>query len=785
MCGLLAVQSGPVIAGSGGGSSLAAVGMAGGSSWAVGTRYDASLRAHQTLIEQFTGTGWSIVPSPNASALNNGFNDISVNGVTAWAVGYGLQQGPGSPAYQPLAARFDGSQWVPSSPVAPAGDAVLTGVDALADGTAWAVGFQTTSGGVRRTLVEHVADGAWTTMASPNDGTPSTRDNTLMAISGTAATGLWAVGYRQSPTGLRALVLRYDTAASSPAWVSVSGAGAVPSPGKVDTVLTAVDVRSASDVWAVGYYDHGSGERPLSLHWNGASWSISWVPGVGMLRRVRAVSAGDVWAVGTYWNPTEHRTKTLLVHFTGGGWATALSADPAPPSANQLTGLAVSPDGSSLMAVGSQGPATLAERATCATGPVTLASRTPLQPLPPPTPPTIGPAPTPPLPTPPPTTAVPVTFTDQAATVAIGEDGAVGHTWSAAVADFNGDGHSDVFVSHHGDPGRLWITQIGGTFTEIDQRYFSGLDRHDCEALDANRDGLVDLFCSVGADRGTGLKSNALYLQNADHTFSDQAYQWAVSDPEDRGRYSTILDANNDGYPDVFSGSASLRPDGLPAPNRLFLNAHGTSTLDSPTMGLDLNIGSGCAHTVDYNADGWPDLLVCGRSDTTATALHLYQNLAGHGFSDVSSLIEPPVPAEDALLVDVNHDNRPDLITLTLRTVAERLQNADGTFAPAQTLLAVSGGRSLAIGDVNGDHNPDIYVTNGKTASLTNAPDSLLIGNATGRFTSQPIPQTSLGQGDHAYPIDYNGDGLSDFLVLNGRDQYQGPIQLITPRPVG
>jgi hypothetical protein len=130
---------------------------------------------------------------------------------------------------------------------------------------------------------------------------------------------------------------------------------------------------------------------------------------------------------------------------------------------------------------------------------------------------------------------VPVRFTDQAATVAIGEDGAVGHTWSAAVADFNGDGHSDVFVSHHGDPGRLWITQIGGTFTEIDQRYFSGLDRHDCEALDANRDGLVDLFCSVGADRGTGLKSNALYLQNADRTFSDQAYQWAVSDPEGRG----------------------------------------------------------------------------------------------------------------------------------------------------------------------------------------------------------------------------------------------------------
>jgi hypothetical protein len=350
------------------------------------------------------------------------------------------------------------------------------------------------------------------------------------------------------------------------------------------------------------------------------------------------------------------------------------------------------------------------------------------------------------------------------------------------VADFNGDSWPDLFIGHHGQPGHLWINNQNGTFSEIDAGYFKGIDRHDCVAADFNMDGREDMFCSVGADRGTGAKSNALYIQQPDGTFLDQAYQWNVSDPLGRGRYSVVLDANNDGYPDIFSGSASLRPDGLPAPDRLFLNTGHGSMLDSPAMGLDLNIGSGCAHTVDYNSDGWPDLLVCGRYDTTPLSLHLFRNNQGHGFQDVSSILGPPVAAEDAVMVDINHDNLPDLITLTATTLAERLQRPDGTFAPPTTILTVQGGVSLAVGDVNGDHNPDIYVVCGRAGNI-NAPDYLLLGNASGGFTTQPIPQTTIGDGDTAYALDYNHDGLTDFLVLNGRDHYPGPIQLLTPHP--
>lgn len=284
---------------------------------------------------------------------------------------------------------------------------------------------------------------------------------------------------------------------------------------------------------------------------------------------------------------------------------------------------------------------------------------------------------------------------------------------------------------------------LGGSFWccqgEAGAGSFKSADRHYCVAGDFNADGLQDIFCSVGADRGTAVKSNELYIQPPDHTFTEQAYQWDVTDPLARGRYSAVLDANNDGYPDIFAGSAALRPDGMPAPNRLYLNTGHGSMLDSPAMGLDLNIGSGCARSVDYDSDGWPDLLVCGRYDTGPLGLHLYRNDQGHGFQDVSSILGPPVAAEDAVMADVNHDSRPDLITLTAAKLAERLQRADGTFAPPQTILAVKDGVSLAAGDVNADHNPDIYVVGGRTGT-TNTPDYLLLGNASGGLHHQGGP---------------------------------------------
>ena len=195
-------------------------------------------------------------------------------------------------------------------------------------------------------------------------------------------------------------------------------------------------------------------------------------------------------------------------------------------------------------------------------------------------------------------------------------------------------------------------------------------------------------------------------------------------------------------------------------------------------MGLNLNIGALSARTVDYDCDGWPDLLICGYTG----GLRLFKNNQGQGFTDVSSILGPPINAVDAVMVDVNHDSRPDLIVLTKTAVKLIRQNTNGTFARPKTILTVSNAVALAVGDVNGDNNPDIYVVCGRTGS-SNAQDFLLIGNAIGGFTTQAIPQTATGSGERAFPIDYNHSGLTSFLVLNGAVPSTGPVQLLTPQP--
>ena len=733
--------------------------------WAVGD-VGAALHSNRTLIVRFNGSTWSAITSPNQGTANNGLNSISMISGAGWAVGY-YQSG----GFQPLGMHWNGSQWSLVLPAKFGGDSLFTSVDTLADGTAWAVGFQTTATG-RSTLIEHASGSTWTQVASPN--VAGSTDNSLMAVSGTATTGLWAVGYYLSPTGrLQPLVLRYDTTKPSPTWVMVSG---VPVPGTIDTVLTAVHVRTASDVWAVGYYNDGAADQPLALHWNGSTWTNSPVPGTGMLRKVTTAGAGNVWAVGSYYNPSGQRYQTLVVHFDGTAWTTVVSADSG-SSDDQLVGVAANPAGSALTVVGRLGPKPLIEQASCASGPVSLPARA-ASPVPPvPTAPGVGPTPNPPPNTPPAKTPVAVTITDQAAAAGIG--GTQDWSFSAAVADFNGDGWPDLFISHHWHPANLYINNQDGTFTAADVSFFSSiLDRHDCQAADFNNDGRLDLFTSVGADRGTALKCNGLFIQQADGTFVDQGYQWNIGDSTGRGRHCAVLDANNDGFPDIFYGTDPVRPDGLPSLNRFYVNTGQGSFLDSPAMGLNLNIGALSARTVDYNSDGWPDLLICGYTG----GLRLFKNNQGQGFTDVSSILGPSINAVDAVMVDVNHDSRPDLIVLTKSAVKLIVQKADGSFAPAKTILKVVNGVALAVGDVNGDNNPDIYVVCGRTGSA-NAPDYLLIGNATGGFTTMSIPQTTAGSGEAAFPVDYNKSGLTSFLVLNGAVPLTGPVQLLTPQP--
>jgi hypothetical protein len=352
-------------------------------------------------------------------------------------------------------------------------------------------------------------------------------------------------------------------------------------------------------------------------------------------------------------------------------------------------------------------------------------------------------------------------------------------THGAVIDNFNNDKLPDIFLGRHGLPPRFYINDGNGHFTETNQGTFGKTDRHGCSAADVNQDGLRDLFCSTGAATGTQPKRNQLFIQRTDGTFVNQADRYRVLDPFGRGREGTFVRANGDSFPDLLVANEPERADGMPSPNQLFINQAGSAYRPAPEFGLQREVGDGAdtggvAAAADIDKDGWQDLLL-----QTDSGLRLYRNDQGTGFTDATGSVGLGQSVVDATLADVNGDTWPDVIQVTPSELSV-LRNTNGSFSLAFS-APLSSALAVAAGDVNGDGRPDAYVMRTKNATSTNAPDQVYLNDGTGNNFSKmsSIPSTSQGAAESVWPIDHDGNGLTDFLVLNGNGQAQGPVQLI------
>ena len=180
----------------------------------------------------------------------------------------------------------------------------------------------------------------------------------------------------------------------------------------------------------------------------------------------------------------------------------------------------------------------------------------------------------------------------------------------------------------------------------------------------------------------------------------------------------------------------------------------------------------------DLDKDGWQDLLLI-----TPAGLRVYHNEQGKGFTNVAASVGLSQRPQDVALADVNGDNWQDVIEVEPNKLSVFV-NKNGKFSRAFS-TTLQDGVSVAAGDVNGDNRPDIYVMRGRGAGGSNAPDEVYLnGGAGANFTRMSsIPSTSKGVAGFVARIDYDGNGLSDFLVLNGGGQSEGgpagPVQLI------
>jgi len=609
-------------------------------------------------------------------------------------------------------------------------------------------------------------------------------------VKATGPNDIWAVGWKNSGNGLRSLLLHYD----GTGWTEEA---AVPNVGTGDNVLTGISAVSNNDVWATGYYVENTQYKTLTLHYNGTTWShvpsSNGADGTNILMGIDASSPTNAWAVGFEDRAALHHYVASTQQWNGSSWTafpSAISRDGTQESA--MFDVAKAPGTSQVWAVGRSGlrltvggltgvvEAICPSESSTATAPAQEGSGTPTS--------TSTPAPEQPNSMPIEasglstsvaaiSSGVPVSAVNKAADAGISE---TTETYGAIIADFNNDTKPDIFLGRHGSQPRFYVNDGNGHFQETNQGTFARADRHGCDAADVNGDGLEDIFCTEGALHGTSAKRNELYIQRADHTFAEQAGQYGVLDPFGRGRSATFIEANGDSRPDLLVGNNPTRGDGMPSPNRFFTNQLGQAFRYAPEYGLERETsfqGSLNASVGDLDKDGWQDLLLI-----TPQGLRVYHNEQGRSFTEVSASVGLAQSPQDVTLADVNGDSWLDVIEVE-PTKLSVFVNTNGKFSSVFS-TTLQYGFSVAAGDVNSDNRPDIYVMRGRDASGTNAPDQVYLNDGNGAsFTlMSSIPSTSQGTPDSVVPLDYDGNGLTDFLVLNGggeKESGPGPVELI------
>jgi FG-GAP-like repeat/FG-GAP repeat len=756
--------------------------------WVVGNQVADTQTPLQA--EHWNGSSWTLVPTPNVGSGArelNGADGVASSDV--WAVG--ASSGTTANRYKTLVEHWNGSQWqvVASPNVGTNNFDTLTSVDASSNTSAWAVGSYRTPASLgketlRNTLIERWNGTSWSVVPSPNPGTLS---NSLLGVAAIGPSNVWAVGWKLGAQGLRSLVLHYD----GTTWRAVG----VPTAGTGENVLTSISAVSANDIWAAGYYEDGSQQKTLTLHYDGTSWSqvssANGADGVSILRDIYASSPSNAWAVGLEYRASLKHYVASTQHWGGSSWSavpSAISANSAMQS--EMFSVAKAPGTSQVWAAGwpqdmevicptssttQAKPAQISKATTNSDSAAPAASATQ-------TTKTSSAA----------STAVPVSNTSvvqaAAATPVSAVDKAVDAgisettlTRGGIITDFNNDGRPDIFLGRHdSNTAQLFISDGSGHYKEIDQGTFVKTDRHGCDAADVNGDGLTDIFCSTGASRGTAAKLNELYVQRPDHTFVNQAGQYGLLDPFSRGRLGTFINADGDSRPDLLVVNETDRLDGMPSTNQLFINQGGSKFRSAPEYNLEREMGFGSyagnnASVADLDKDGWQDLIL-----VTPSGLRVYHNNQGTGFTNVAAAVGLGQNPADVTLADVNGDTWPDVIEVSANELRVLL-NESGTFSSISS-IPLQFGVSVAAGDVNSDGQPDIYVMRGKNATGTNAPDQVYLNNGTGTGFAQmtsSIPSTSQGAADFVAPIDYDGNDLTDFLVLNGAEAKPGPVQLI------
>ena len=316
---------------------------------------------------------------------------------------------------------------------------------------------------------------------------------------------------------------------------------------------------------------------------------------------------------------------------------------------------------------------------------------------------------------------------------------------SVAAADLNGDGRPDLVTTNsNGNSVSVLLGNGDGTFS-VQKTFPVGRSPRDVVVADLTGDGIPDLVVANYND-----DTVSVLIGRGDGTFLPQEVFPVGEKP-----YSlTVADVNGDGRPDIIVANAAS--DTL----SVLLNLGGTnnhvnfaSQMTFPTGKQPFSVA-----VADLTGNGVPDIITANAASNTVSVL------MGNGNGTFRAAQTYAVGSRpySVAVADLTGDGEPDILTANYggNSVSVLLNNGDGAFSRQQTFTTDLSPVQTVVADVNGDGRPDLVTVSNHDSAI-----GVLLGEGNGTF--EPVAAGGVGLTDTPLLADFNGDGISDTVVLD------------------
>lgn len=311
---------------------------------------------------------------------------------------------------------------------------------------------------------------------------------------------------------------------------------------------------------------------------------------------------------------------------------------------------------------------------------------------------------------------------------------------ASAWADINNNGFLDLIVA--GNPGpttTLYRNNGDNTFTALAQS-FAGMSSPSFAWADFDRDGYLDLLMT-----GNLASSNpfvGLYKNNGDETFTLMSFGL----PQLSTSAINWMDFNNDGYPDIVMAGRIASSNYVV---KLFVNNQGQGFTEFVYPFVTARYPS--IAVGDLNNNGYDDLIVMGENVDGVNKTTVYANLLGAGFNTLDSLMTGIVNVSRGMVSigDFDNDGLRDVVISGFSIVpgggnTTHVYKNMGSFSFSQLLnepITQVGRSSVRWGDYNNDGKLDLAMAGfiGSGNSI-----SVLYKNNTPIANVNPMPPTAL-----------------------------------------